>query len=304
MTSIIGTVLPIFALILLGNIVGRLPFFPAGGVRGLIFYVWYIAMPIAIFIATAANPLPSVQDIPLLAAYFIPLSLTFLMAITIGKIAFNQTATERGLYGYSVCFGNIIYMGMPMITAVYGAEGIRLIILLISVHELILISITMLTINAESGSIITAFRRALLHTLKMPLIIAIILGLISAYLQLSLPDTLLSIFTPIGLTAAPVGLFAVGAALVGIKAAGDRKQAVTATALKLFILPALVFTSCHIAGLSEVQTSILTIIAALPTGLNAFNFATTQGTGERRAATTILYSTVISVVTISLLLLN
>lgn len=301
MNIVITAVLPVFALIALGNIVGRLPFFPVKGVAWLIRYVWYIAMPIAVYNATVTNPLPTLADAQILIAYFIPLGITFWIATAIGRRSFAQNATENGLYGYAACFSNIIYMGLPIVAIAFGAEGIRLLILIVGVHEFLLISMTMFTISLE-GNIGTALTRSIKRTLKIPLIIAIILGILSAYVGYRVPSFIDSVFSLIGPTAGPTGLFAVGASLVGVKAAGDRHQAMVATGLKLFTLPLLVFISATLWGLSGQDIAILTLIASLPTGLNAFNLATQMKTAERRAATIILYATSLSLVTVSGLL--
>lgn len=84
-----------------------------------------------------------------------------------------------------------------------------------------------------------AVKRALCNVAKNPIILGILLGVPFSLLRVKLPTILSSTLNTIGGTATPVALLAVGASFSSGEAAKCVKPALLATAIKLFILPAI-----------------------------------------------------------------
>ena len=77
----------------------------------------------------------------------------------------------------------------------------------------------------------------------------------------------------------------------------------TVTAIKLFLLPAVVYGAGRwIFDLSPLALAVSVICAALPTGNNAFIFAQRHQIGVERSASVVLISTALSVVSLAVLL--
>jgi predicted permease len=89
-------------------------------------------------------------------------------------------------------------------------------------------------------------------------------------------------------------------ALVNYGIARQIRAAVAISALKLILLPVLVFLSAEAIGLPPIGVAALTLTAACPTGVNAYLIATRLGTGEALASNTVLISTAAGVATVSL----
>ena len=302
MSEVLEIVAPLFGLILAGNLVARLSAFPVTSVTWLVRYVWYLAMPVAVFTATLNNPLPDAGDARMLIAYFLPLAICFLLAIQIGKRAFGQVANVRGVYGYSACFGNIIYMGLPVVQLAFGDEGFATLVLIISIHELFLITLTMIVRRGDSGNPGQVVAQAVGETLRVPLVLAILAGFLGASQGWALSGLARDAADLIGPTAAPIGLFAVGAVLARVSIGGDIAQATVVTGLKMILLPLLVWASAAMMDIDSATTAVMVIVASLPTGLNAFNMAQKYGAAPRRVATTILLGTALTIVALPALL--
>jgi predicted permease len=89
-------------------------------------------------------------------------------------------------------------------------------------------------------------------------------------------------------------------ALVNYGIARQIRPAVAISALKLVLLPVLVFAAAQAIGLPPIGIAALTLTAACPTGVNAYLIATRLGTGEALASNTVLISTAAGVATVSL----
>jgi len=74
--------------------------------------------------------------------------------------------------------------------------------------------------------------------------------------------------------AAPVGLFAVGPSLTGVKLAGDLPQAGLGTMIKLLLMPVTAYTvGRFVFDLPLQWLGVVTLFAALPAGMIPYTFA-------------------------------
>ena len=106
-----------------------------------------------------------------------------------------------------------------------------------------------------------------------------------------------------GRGAVPCALFALGATMAGYRIAGDLKDSVAITALKLGLHPLLVWLlATEVFAVSPLHTAVATIVAALPVGVNVFILARAYDTYVRRSASAVLISTALSVLTTGLVL--
>ncbi|WND03235.1 AEC family transporter [Temperatibacter marinus] len=306
MDIVLTSALPLFALIGLGYWVGKLDSFPESGVKGIILFVWYLAMPALIYKLMSVNPLPDLADTWMLSGFLIPMVVLFMLTVLILGSFFNHDYKERAMYAYSISFGNKAYMGIPLTYATFGDVGLRVNILILSTHEVILILLAVLVMAADpkqKKSILNSLKEAGLGFMKNPVILSIAFAMLASAYQYTAPSPLLTLVDLLAPAAAPAGLFALGASLASVNAKGDRVQASVAAGAKLFLFPLMVYTTTQIMNISGTEQYTLLLLSCLPTGLNAFNYAVTVGTGSRRAASTILYSTLVSMITVSLFLL-
>lgn len=119
-----------------------------------------------------------------------------------------------------------------------------------------------------------------------PIIIASVLGLIVALIGLPVPEIVSAPLEMLGDAAIPMVLLSFGISLRGQRALqrGTGRAAVfTASALKLLLMPVIAWSLAVAFGLGAHEIFVATIIAALPTAQNVYNYAATY----RRAETTV-----------------
>ena len=302
MADILTIIAPVFLLILLGYGFGRTRLFPEGSSAILIAFVWHVAIPALLFGSLAPRALPTAHEFLLVGAYYGSLYLLYGLAVLTARIVFGLTLAEQGIFALSACFANAGFIGIPIVEGAYGAEGVRLLLMLLSFHSLTLLPVTTIIVErakaSDEGPGILL--RTFLSIRQNPIIIALMLGLTWSALGLPFPAWLGRVVNLPATAAAPVGLFAVGLALSRVEVAGDIKQAGIAAMLKLSVLPVLVFIVCReVLALPPTWVGVATLMAALPTGMIPYSFATQHGVGSRRAASTVLLSTVASALTLS-----
>ena len=102
----------------------------------------------------------------------------------------------------------------------------------------------------------------------------------------------------------PTALVALGLSLAGYSLKGQWSGILTLMTLKLILLPATVWLIAHyIVGLDPFWTEIALVLAAMPTGANAYLFAERYGTGAATVSGAVALGTTLSLITLSALFL-
>lgn len=145
----------------------------------------------------------------------------------------------------------------------------------------------------------TSVRGILRSTFTNPIIIGSLLGVLVSVSGLELPAMLLDPVQLIGQAAVPLMLIAYGLSLHGqrmFEPGTGLRDVVFASMLKLFAMPAIAWAVGAFAfGLEGRELYAVTVLAALPTAQNVFNFAQKYETAEVVARDTVFLTTVGSV---------
>lgn len=120
MQVILDTVLPFFALILCGFAAVRLRILDEASIAGVNTFVFWFALPVFPFDLMATSPMAEVLNAPIAAAYLSAGLAVFAIAAVTGRVLFGLGADDRAIFGAAAVLGNTGYMGLPLISAVFG----------------------------------------------------------------------------------------------------------------------------------------------------------------------------------------
>jgi predicted permease len=150
-TAIAFKLLAILATVALGWLAGRLNWLASAGVdrvaaaRVLSDVAFMVFVPALLFRTTVRLDLASLP-VPLLAAFFVPMTL-LLLAVHAVVAARRARPATRGLpaapatRAVAATFANSVQLGRPMAAALFGEAGLALHIALVSLHALVLLSL-------------------------------------------------------------------------------------------------------------------------------------------------------------------
>jgi len=203
-------------------------------------------------------------------------------------------------------FSNSVMLGVPIVFAVFGESGLLPLTVIILFNTVILLGGTTLIIEigerrgtADSAMISQTLRSVLLN----PVILGILAGLVWGYLDIPVGLYLTRVLDGLSGAVLPCGLVALGASVVGIKAAGNAVESATVTALKLLVHPFIAWlVASYILNLGFEAQSLVVIVAALPMAGNVFLLAQKYQRSVDRMATSFIVSTSISMVTLAILI--
>lgn len=133
-------------------------------------------------------------------------------------------------------------------------------------------------------------------TFTNPIIVGSLAGLLVALSGIRLPPLVLDPIELIGHAAVPVMLISYGMSLTGqrlLEPGTGRRDVLLATALKLLVMPAAAYLLGRYAfGLDAHALYAVTVLAALPTAQNVFNYAQRYDTAEIVARDTVFLTTI------------
>lgn len=303
MSSLPGIVAPVFTLIAMGALAIRLRLIEPAAVRGMTDFVFYTAMPGLLFASIAEAPNLRLADIA--GSFLAAAIILFGAALLIARTLFAARLSRAGVFALNCVFGNTVMLGVPIVDAAYGPEGVAYLLAVIAFHSAVLLPVATLVIEADTAtptSLFGVLRPAVQGVLRNPVVVSILLAFAWRATALPLPDPLHRFLALIGPAGPPLALFCLGATLPRPTGWADWGEVSLAALCKLVLLPALVALLAWLAGVRGVAFSVVVLAASLPTGANAFLLARRFDTMMEASATTVVLSTALSLLTLTILL--
>ena len=305
MAVILDIVLPIFGVVLIGYAVARFRLIAAEKIDGLADFTFYVAIPALLFRSVLRNIRWETADPGVLIAYFGSGIGLFALTALLGGRLLRARFEEAAVLGLAVTFGNSVQLGIPLVARSFGEEGLVPMMLIISFHSLVLVGLTTVLIEigrGRGGGARAAALQAAKGTARNPIILAMVSGLVGVGIGLELPKTADDLLELLGSAGIPCALFALGAQLSRFSFAGSAGPTALILALKLAVLPAIVWGLAQALGLTPLATAVATLAAGLPTGANVFILANRYQVYQAPVASAVIASTAVSLGTVSLLI--
>jgi len=305
--SILNTALPFFALIFCGYGAGRLKLLDETAAAGVNTFVFYFALPAFLLSLMSSSPIGEVVNGSFIGAYVTASLAVFTLAALVGRWLFEIGRAEAAVQGLAAVLANTGYMGIPLISAVFGREAAVPIVVGLTLDGVLMIPLGIVIIESSKGRA-EGLSYTVLTTLsalaRNPLILSIFAGLALSTSGLTPPEPVTNFLDLLGGTAGPCALFALGATLAGRQVAGGAAEVSYMTFMKLVVHPAvLFFTTTLLFGVDPFWATAALLGAALPIAANVFIVARQYDVYVVRTSSAILVSTAVSIFSVSALLL-
>lgn len=303
MIAIFLKTLPFFAIIALGYAAGRTRFFSEEATSYLTKFVFFFALSAMIFRFAANLELAEVWDTRLIAAYLWGTAFVYGIATIVGFLRRLDVATTA-IEAQCAVIGNIGFLGLPMLTLLFGEAAIGPIMMMLAVDLIIFSSLVVILVTGSRDGQMSMriFKTIGLGLIKNPMIVAMSLGLFWSGFNLPIPVPVNEFLAILGGAATPGALFAIGASLAS-KSAERIEVAGWLTFCKLVLHPAFVaFGAFYLFSVEPFSAMVLIAAASLPVAGNVYMLAQHYGVAPQRVSAAILVSTAISIVSVSLVI--
>ena len=236
---------------------------------------------------------------PLLMAYAVGgVLLTF--GLSLGYTLLTEKLPERrGVMIQGMFRSNYVIMGIPVATALLGADQLGTVSILIAVVVPLFNMLSVVVLEVFRGQ-----KPKPLHILgqiaKNPLVIGSVLGILTLAAGIRLPHILERTIQNVSAIASPLQLFLLGAffQFSGLKT--YRRELVTVSAAKLIVSPGLFLGLGALLGFRGVAFVSLIGIFASPTAVNSFTMAQQMGGDAELAGDIVVTTSAVSILTMFL----
>src|SRR5690606_13151487 len=141
---------------------------------------------------------------------------------------------------------------------------------------------------------------AMVRILQNPLLWGVALGLVVNVLQIDLIEPVHAFVAMMSAAVLPAALFGLGGALNEYRLSDNWAQALAMSGFKLIVQPAIAWVlMVPVLHVDPQLARYGVVLAAMPTGINAYVFASYYDRGVNVATNTVRITTIASVVTIS-----
>jgi len=291
----IDILFPLIFLVLTGYICGKTGFIAASQLEGLRRFVFYIAIPVFLFLNMYQANLDKVASSQLLIAFYTPLVLCYLVVFSAKWLVNKHNKAEAAMWGLSGTYSNTVLVGLPVIIAALGAEAGSLVFMIITFHSALLFALSFILSSSNQGSFLDILKPLFIN----PIVLSISTGLVFNALDVHLPKLFISGLDWLAEPAIAGALFVLGVSLVQYSIRQAWKSALLLSMTKLIALPMMIFAFATWLGLSDMHTAVLTLMAASPLGVNAYLVARQQQCAQATLAASVVMSTILSPLSMS-----
>lgn len=293
-----NAVLPMCLIMALGYGTRRLGWIRREEISAINKIAFRIFLPCLLYYNVYCSDLSGSFD-PLLMAYAVGgVLLTF--GLSLGYTLLTEKLPERrGVMIQGMFRSNYVIMGIPVATALLGADQLGTVSILIAVVVPLFNMLAVVVLEVFRGQ-----KPKPLHILgqivKNPLVIASALGILTLAAGIRLPHILEQTIQNISAIASPLQLFLLGAffQFSGLKT--YRRELVTVSAAKLIVSPGLFLGLGALLGFRGVAFVSLIGIFASPTAVNSFTMAQQMGGDAELAGDIVVTTSAVSILTMFL----
>lgn len=304
MLTSLSVVCPVFAVIAAGFACGRFGLLGPTASSELNRFVVYLGLPALLFQVMAEADWPTLWQPGFIASFAIGIIVIF-GGTLIWRVANGHHLTDSSIDGLNAGYANVGYIGFPLCELIFGRQSLALVTIATIMTVTILFATAIIFVEIglrterRTQRLWTKIGKALIRN---PLLVAPLLGVVWSTFHTPVPEVAKSVLHMMGGAASPCALVSLGLFLAAEHrgSRSSRPIAVTLTALKLIIQPAIVAVCAYgIFKLQPVPAAIVVLLSALPTGTGPFMIAEFYKREAVVTSGTILFTTMASVVSLT-----
>jgi malonate transporter len=295
-------ILPVFAVMLTGWIVGSTGYLPRALSEALIRFAYNIAMPALLIVTIAQEPSHSLINWRFLVAFGGGSLLCFILVFSLISICLSHDLASRTMYGMAASMTNTGFVALPVLQSIYGPRAVlpAAIATVFVAVVMFPVAVTLIELGQrDSHGSRTHLMVTLKHVILNPMVLSTLIGMFLSVLNLRMPAPVTAYLGILADALTPCALFAIG---LGLSIDGLRANiggASLLSAVKLVIMPLIVYALCAWLKLDPLYTVAAVICAAVPTAKTAYILAGEYRCEEMLVASTVSMTTLASIISLA-----
>lgn len=299
--GLVEIVLPVFGIIFFGWFCRRIKLFDEKAVGILSAFAYFIAFPALFFVSLYKTDFSLISD-PLLLLVYGGASLIILGGTFAVLTLLNVKGEIKGVFILGAFLSNAAYMGIPLNKFAFGENAVAIAVIVAAINFFLGLTLGVFILQYYSSKN-QPVKEIFLSVLKIPLMWSVVLGVIASFVKLQIPGFLDALLSMLSASASPVALFAIGLFFYKSDFFKEFKLNIAISLTKLLIFPLIVFALAIAVGFSGLKENVALLQAATPLAVTTFVLAERFDIKKELMANTVIFSTMLSMLTISILLL-
>ncbi|MCC8168649.1 MAG: AEC family transporter, partial [Clostridiales bacterium] len=218
---------------------------------------------------------------------------------------FLKDQSLRGAFVQASFRSSAAVMGLAFINNIYGSSAMGPMMIIGAVPLYNIYSVIVLTFEAAPAEEGTSprdtgkIKEACINVVKNPIIIAIVLGVAAALLEIDFPTVIDKTISSVSQLATPLALIALGAGYEGRKALAKMKPTLWASAIKLVIQPMIFIPAAVALGFTGEKLIAILIMLAAPATPSCYIMAKNMRNDGELTASIVVVTTLLAAFTLT-----
>ena len=252
------------AIVIVGYGAGKLGYLGGDFDRQLSRLVINLTCPALILSSAMTGELPEREYIlPLLLISVVTYAVLTGVAFVLPRYLTRKKADE-GAIGFALMFGNVGFMGYPVVASIFGHEAVFYAAVLNVVNTFAVFTIGTMLITGKSEVEDSRFQKKVLYS--TPMLAAYLTMLIVIFRIDNIPAWICQPLTMIGNITVPAALLIIGSSMsnLPLRALMGNTTVYATTLFRLALLPIGIYYLCLLLGFSSFVVNINTVVIAMP----------------------------------------
>ncbi len=295
---VLNQVLILFLILLVGYVAAKAKILDSPTIRKLSEILLYVASPMLILnsflFEFSMERLKNAGWVILASGGF------FLFSVGLSRLMFHRFNEKvNPVLRFTAIFSNCGYMGLPMMMALYGEDGV-----FYGSFYIIMFHITLWTLGVRifgvGGAQTGGWKKILLN----PSLIAVYVGMIIFVARIPMPQVVVGAVSAVGNMTMPLSMLIIGAVLSQAKLGTvfNDPKVYLASAIRLVVMPLLALLLARLVGLPALPSAVLVTAVAMPAAANITIFAEMFDKDSVFASKCVSVSTLLSILTAPLII--
>lgn len=257
-------IITLFALVVAGYATGKLGYLGGDFDRQLSRLVINVTCPALILSSAMTGELPDRRFIlPLLFISVITYILLTAVAFLLPRYL-TKRRDDEGVIGFALMFGNVGFMGYPVVASIFGHEAVfyAAVLNVVNTFAVFTVGTMLITGRGEVGG--ERFQKKVLYSTPM-LAAYLTMGIVALEID-DIPGAISQPLTMLGNITVPAALLIIGSSMsqLPLRSMLGNLTVYLTTALRLVILPLGVYYLTKALGFSDEVVNINTVVIAMP----------------------------------------
>lgn len=294
----VEVMLTLFAIVVVGYVAGKLGYLGGDFDRQLSRLVINITCPALILSSAMTGELPDRRFIlPLLLISAITYAVLTVVAFLLPRYL-TKRRDDDGAIGFALMFGNVGFMGYPVVASIFGHEAIFYAAVLNVVNTLAIFTVGTILITGKGEVGGKRFEKKVLYSTPM-LAAYLTMGIVALEIE-NIPGYVSQPLTMLGNITVPAALLIIGSSMSQLspRAMLGNGSVYLTTLFRLILLPVALFYITAAFGFSDYVVNINTVVIAMPVATYGTILCLKYGRDTTLITEVTFISTLLSIVTI------